>query len=310
MLLKITFLGTSGTVPSVNRNPSSILIQYGGQRILFDCGEGTQRQIMIARAGFRNLTAIFITHMHTDHFIGIFGLLETLSLNDRKERLSIYTPDAEFLESIFELFKYSYLSFPIEIVELKDGDEVKFDNFRIISFKTDHLIPSLGYALIENDRPGKFNRKKAEELGIPPGPLYSKLVRGESIVINGRVITPDMVVGKPRPGRKIVYTGDTRPCERTIEIAKNADVLIHDAAFTSDMQKWAEETKHSTAKEAAIIAKKANVKKLILTHISARYSKDPTPLLNEAKSIFENTIVAEDFMTIEVKFSNNENQKS
>ena len=302
MLLKIIFLGTSGTVPSINRNPSSILLQYGGQRLLFDCGEGTQRQMMIAKAGFRNLDAIFITHLHTDHFIGLFGLLETLSLNDRKDKICIYSPDANFLSTLFKIFKYSNLGFPIEVIELDDGDCVKFNNFQIISFKTDHIVPSLGYAFIEKERPGKFNKDKAEKLGIPPGPLYSKLIKGESIIINGKTITPEMVVGRPRPGRKIVYTGDTRPCERTVEIAKNADILIHDAAFTSDMQKWAEETKHSTAKEAAEIAKKANVHKLILTHISARYSKDPTPLLNEAKEIFENTVIAEDFMAIEVKF--------
>ncbi len=304
MQLKITFLGTSGTVPSVNRNPSAILIQYGGERILFDCGEGTQRQMMIARTGFSGLNSIFITHMHTDHFIGVFGLLETLSLNERKDKLTFYVPaeKAKFLATLFRMFGYHNLSFPVEVVGLSDGDEVNFGRFKIVAFKTEHTTPSLGYAFIERDRPGKFDRAKAEALGIPPGPLYAKLVRGESIEINGRVITPDMVVGPPRPGRKIVYTGDTRPCERVVEIAKDADVLIHDASFTSDLQEWAEQTKHSTAREAAEIAKKAGVRQLILTHISARYSKDASPLLEEAKGIFENVMVAEDFMTIEVKY--------
>ena len=302
MLLKITFLGTSGTIPSVERNPSAILIQFEGERILFDCGEGTQRQMMIAKVGFRNLNNIFITHMHTDHFIGCFGLIETMSLNERREKLTFYTPNAAFLEKLFKTFGYQYLDFPIEVVELKDGDVVKFKNFKILAFETDHIIPSLGYALIENERRGKFNRKRAEELGIPPGPLYAKLVRGESITINGKTITPDMVIGKPRKGRKIVYTGDTRPCKRTLEVAMNADVLIHDASFSSELQEWAVESKHSTAREAAEIAKKAKVKKLVLTHISARYSKDPLPLLNEAKEIFENTIIAEDFLSFEVKY--------
>ncbi|HDD36549.1 MAG TPA: ribonuclease Z [Archaeoglobus veneficus] len=302
MLLKITFLGTSGTIPSVERNPSAILIQFEGERILFDCGEGTQRQMMIAKVGFRNLNNIFITHMHTDHFIGCFGLIETMSLNERREKLTFYTPNATFLEKLFKTFGYQYLDFPIEVVELKDGDIVKFKNFKILAFETDHIIPSLGYALIENERRGKFNRKRAEELGIPPGPLYAKLVRGESITINGKTITPDMVIGKPRKGRKIVYTGDTRPCKRTLEVAMNADVLIHDASFSSELQEWAVESKHSTAREAAEIAKKAKVKKLVLTHISARYSKDPLPLLNEAKEIFENTIIAEDFLSFEVKY--------
>ncbi len=304
MQLRITFLGTSGTVPSVNRNPSAILIQYGGERILFDCGEGTQRQMMIARAGFSGLNSVFITHMHTDHFIGVFGLIETLSLNERKEKLTFYVPveKTKFLASLFRMFGYHNLNFPIEVVGLSDGDEVNFGRFKVVAFKTEHTTPSLGYALIEKDRPGKFDRAKAEALGIPPGPLYAKLVRGESIEINGRIITPDMVVGPPRPGRKIVYTGDTRPCERVVEIARDADVLIHDASFTSDLQEWAEQTKHSTAKEAAEIAKRAGVRQLILTHISARYSKDATPLLEEAKSVFENVVVAEDFMSLEVKF--------
>lgn len=302
MLLKITFLGTSGTIPNVNRNPSAILIQFEGERMLFDCGEGTQRQMMIARTGFRNLNNVFITHMHTDHFIGCFGLIETMSLNERKEKLTFYTPNAQFLENLFKIFGYHYLDFPIEVVELKDGDVVEFKNFRIVAFETDHIIPSLGYALIEKDRRGKFNRKKAEELGIPPGPLYAKLASGESVTVDGRTITPEMVVGKPRRGRKVVYTGDTRPCERTVEIARDADVLIHDASFTSDLKDWAIESKHSTAREAAEVARKANVKKLVLTHISARYSKDVTPLLNEAKKVFENVIVAEDFLSFEVKY--------
>ncbi|AEA47079.1 ribonuclease Z [Archaeoglobus veneficus] len=301
MLLKITFLGTSGTIPSVERNPSAVFVRHGSHRILFDCGEGTQRQMMIAKTGFK-LDAIFITHLHTDHFIGLFGLLETMSLNERREKLAIYSPNARFLASLFKAFGYDELSYPIEVVELRDGDEVKFDGFKVVAFKTDHIVPSLGYALIEKDRPGKFYREKAEALGIPPGPLYAKLVKGESVVVGGKVITPEMVVGKPRPGRKIVYTGDTRPCERTIEIARSADVLIHDAAFTSDLQEWAEETKHSTAREAAEVAKAAGVKKLVLTHVSARYSKDATPLLEEARAVFENAMVAEDFMAFEVRY--------
>jgi len=304
MLLKITFLGTSGTIPSVNRNPSAILVQFGGDRILFDCGEGTQRQMMIAKTGFRNLNNIFITHLHTDHFIGLFGLIETMSLNERKEKLNVYVPkqNEDFLKALFKAFGYHNLNYPIEVIGLSDGDEINFGRFKIVAFKTDHIVPSLGYALIERDRPGKFDRAKAEALGIPPGPLYSKLVRGETIEINGKIITPDMVVGPKRPGRKIVYTGDTRPTERVVEIAKDADVLIHDASFTSDLQEWAMETKHSTAREAAEIAKKANVRQLILTHISARYSKDVTPLLKEAKEVFENVIVAEDLMSLEVKY--------
>ncbi len=301
MLLKITFLGTAGTVPSIERNPSSILVQREGVRILFDCGEGTQRQMMKTKTGFR-ISSVFITHLHTDHFIGSFGLLETMSLNGREEPITFYAPNANFLRNLFKMFGYEHLGFPVRVIELKDGDVVDFGEFRVVAFETDHIVKSLGYALIEKDRRGKFDRKKAEELGIPPGPLYAKLASGESIVWNGEVITPDMVLGEARRGRKIVYTGDTRPCERTIRIAKNADVLIHDASFTSDLQEWAEETKHSTAKEAAEIARLAGVRQLILTHISARYSKDSKPLLDDTRATFKNVIVAEDFMSLEVEF--------
>jgi len=305
MLLKITFLGTSGTTPSVERNPSGILIQHGKYRFLFDCGEGIQRQMMIAKTGFK-IDSIFITHLHTDHFLGLFGLLETLSLNERKETLKIYSPDSEFFETVFRLFGYDNLSFPVDIIGLEDGSEIRYDKFRIVAFRTDHIVRSLGYALIEDQRPGKFNREIVEELGIPPGPLYSKLIAGESVKVGDRIVLPEEVVGEPRPGRKIVYTGDTRPCNRIVSISADTDVLIHDAAFTSELQDWAVETKHSTAREAAETAKKADVRLLVLTHISTRYSKDSDVLLQEAKEIFENTVIAEDFMSLEVKYQDKE----
>lgn len=286
----------------MNRNPSAILLNYNGEKILFDCGEGTQRQMMVAKTGFKRLNNIFITHLHTDHFAGLFGLLETMSLNDRKDGITIHTPNPEFLSTIFRMFGYHHFEYPIEVKGVEDGDVFEFSNFKIHAFKTDHIVESYGYAFIENPRPGKFNRKKAEELGIPPGPLYSKLHRGEAIELNGRIINPEMVVGKPRPGRKIIYTGDTRPVYDSdrLNILKDADLIIHDASFTSDLSEWAIETKHSTAREAGEVAKMLNAKKLILTHISARYSKDPSPLLDEAKDVFENTEVAEDFMVVDI----------
>lgn len=302
MLFKITFLGTSGTVPSIERNSSAIFVQFGGQCLLFDCGECTQRQMMIAKTGFK-LDSIFITHLHTDHFIGIFGLIETMSLNERKEELNVYSPRARFLKALFEAFGYDQLNYPIRVKEMKDGSEVKFDCFKVVAFKTKHIVESVGYAIIENDRRGKFNREKAEkEYGIPPGPLYAKLANGESVIWNGRIITPEMVLGPSRRGRKVVYTGDTRPVERTVEIAKNADLLIHDASFLDELKEWAVESGHSTAREAAEVARKAGVKKLILTHISTRYSKDVTPLLDEAREVFEDVTVAEDLMTLEVRY--------
>lgn len=300
MLLRVVFLGTSGSVPSVDRGLPAIFVQFGQHRVLFDCGEGTQRQMMIAKTGFK-LDAVFITHLHTDHFLGLFGLLETMSLNERSEKLTVYSPHPEFLTAIFKAFGYENLSFPVEVRELKDGECVRFGSFRIVSFKTDHTVKSYGYAVVEDERRGKFDREKAEKLGLKPGPLYAKLARGESVTVNGRVITPDMVLGKARRGRKVVYTGDTRPCERVVEISRNADLLIHDASFTSDLQDWAVETKHSTAGEAAEVAVRAEVKELVLTHVSARY-KDNSVLLDEARKIFEKTIVAEDFMVIDVPY--------
>lgn len=300
MLLKVVFLGTAGTIPSADRNTSAIFVQHSNYRFLFDCGEGTQKQIISAKLGFRNLDHVFITHMHTDHFIGVFGLIETLSLNGRKKELNFYTPNSEMLQTLFEIFGYDQLDYPVNVVKVKDGDEIGFRGFKIEVFETEHIVPSVGYALIEEDI-RKFERSKAELLGIPPGPLYAKLKGGESIYWNGKLITPEMVLGDLKKGRKLVYTGDTRPCERTVEVAKNADLLIHDASFSEEMRDWAIESGHSTAKEAGEVAKKAKVKKLILTHLSARYSKDPTKLLIEAKEVFENVEIAEDLMRLEIK---------
>lgn len=299
MDFKITFLGTSGTIPTPERNSSSIFVQFGGERLLFDCGEGTQRQMMIAKTGF-SISSAFITHMHTDHFIGLFGLIESMSLNDRKNPFFIYCPQPKFLKSLFREFGYDNLDFEIKVIGLEDGDEVRFENFRVVAFDTEHIVKSLGYAIVE-DRYLRFSPEKARELGIPPGPHYKKLAEGEEIEFEGKIITPDMVTDGIVNGRKVVYTGDTRPTERTVEIAKHADLLIHDSSFTSDLSDWAEYTKHSTAYEAGEVAKKANAKKLILTHISARYSKDATPLLEDAKKVFENVIVANDFLEIELK---------
>jgi len=298
MNLRIVFLGTSGAIPSPDRNPSSIFLQYGKTRILFDCGEGTQRQMMRAKTGF-NIDAIFITHLHTDHFIGCFGLIETMSLNGREKPLNIYSPQAEFLRNLFRMFGYDNLDFKIEVFDVRDGLSVRFDGFSIIAFKTEHIIESFGYAFVEDDHI-KFDVEKAKSLGIPEGPLYSKLAKGEIVEFNGKIIKPEMVLGERIKGRKIVYTGDTAPIAKTIEIARDADILIHDSSFTSELESWAKETKHSTARAAGEIAKKAGVRELILTHISARYSKNLEKIIEDAKSVFENVKVAEDFMIVEL----------
>jgi ribonuclease Z len=301
-MLNVTFLGTAGSLPTPERNPSAILINREGEMMLFDCGEGTQRQMMCARTGMMRLNYIFLTHLHADHILGIPGLLETMAFQGRVEPITIVGPiHTERLLESFKAVCYFSRKFDVNAVELKPGDVLKMDGFRVMAIETRHSVPSLGYALEEDQRHGRFNRDEAMSLGIPPGPLFGKLQHGETIEIEGITIHPHQVMGPARPGRKIVYTGDTRPC-KSVEVASyGADILIHDCALANDMAEWARETKHSTAGEAAEVAKRADVRLLVLTHISSRYSEDTTVLLNEAKSIFERTVVAEDLMSLEVR---------
>lgn len=302
-MLRVTFLGTGGTLPTPNRNPSAILINRNGELMLFDCGEGTQQQMMRAKTGMK-LSSIFITHFHADHFLGIPGLIQTMSFNRRKEALNIYGPKwtKQFVRFLVEMGYYK-LGFPINVHELQDGDTIDRGEYIIRAVSTDHGIPSLGYVLEEKRRPGRFNKDKAIQLGIPVGHLFSKLQRGESVMVNGREIHPSQVIGPSRPGRKLVYSGDTRPCHAVEKACKGADLLIHDATLADELKEWAIETKHTTSKEAAQLAKNAGVKQLILTHISSRYSKNPQPLLEDAKNIFENVRIAEEFMVIEIPYS-------
>lgn len=302
-MLRIIFLGTGGSLPTRNRNPSAIMINRKGELLLFDCGEGTQQQMMRAKTGMMSLSSIFITHLHADHFLGIPGLMQTMSFMGRKEPLLIYGPEGtrEFTE-LFEALGYFNLKYEVRGIELKPGDLVEREEYIIRALKTEHNISSLGYALIENPRPGRFNREKAIELGIPPGPLFAKLQKGNPVEVNGKLINPEDVMGAPRPGRTVVYSGDTRPCKSILEASKNADVLIHDGSFADEMADWAEESKHSTAGEVAALAKEAGVRKLILTHISSRYTDDAEPILTDSKKIFENVIIAEDLMEIEIPY--------
>lgn len=302
-MLRIIFLGTGGSLPTRNRNPSAIMINRKGELLLFDCGEGTQQQMMRAKTGMMSLSSIFITHLHADHFLGIPGLMQTMSFMGRKEPLLIYGPEGtrEFTE-LFEALGYFNLKYEVRGIELKPGDLVEREEYVIRALKTEHNISSLGYALIENPRPGRFNREKAIELGIPPGPLFAKLQKGTPVEVNGKLINPEDVMGAPRPGRTVVYSGDTRPCKSILEASKNADVLIHDGSFADEMADWAEESKHSTAGEVAALAKEAGVRKLILTHISSRYTDDAEPILTDSKKIFENVIIAEDLMEIEIPY--------
>ncbi|KKG53409.1 ribonuclease Z [Methanosarcina mazei] len=302
-MLRIIFLGTGGSLPTRNRNPSAVIVNLKGELLLFDCGEGTQQQMMRAKTGMMSLSSIFVSHFHADHFLGIPGLIQTMSFLGRKEPLTIYGPEGtkEFTE-VFKVLGYCNLKYEVRGVELSPGDIVEGKNYVVRALKTEHSTPSLGYSLIENPRPGRFNREKAVELGVLPGPLFAKLQKGNPVEVNGKLVKPEEVVGAPRPGRTVVYSGDTRPCEAVLEAGRDADVLIHDGSFADEMAGWAEESMHSTAGEVASLAKEAGVRQLVLTHISSRYTDDVGPILNDSRKVFENVIVAEDLMELEVPY--------
>ena len=301
MSLRITFLGTAASIPTKTRALSAVVLKREGELFLFDCGEGVQRQMITAKIGFNRKTRIFITHMHGDHILGLPGLLQTMSLLGRDKPLQIYGPQgiAEFIDAIKRTVKFA-LKFPVEVYEIEDGLIVEEKEYEIRSAWAEHSVPSLAYALIEKPRPGRFNPERAISLGVPKGPLWSRLQRGENVQLpDGRTIKPSDVLGPPRRGRKIVYVGDTRPSNAIADFAFGADVLIHEATFADDLAERAEEDMHSTPSGAALIAKKAKVELLVLTHISARYG-DPKVLLEEAKKNFPNVLVAEDYMSIDV----------
>ena len=306
MSLSVIFLGTSGSTPTPQRSLPAIAIRRKGEIILFDCGEGVQRQMIMAKLSFHRKMKIFITHMHGDHVLGLPGLIQTMSLFDRQRKLEVYGPKGlkEFIDVIQKTVQYT-LTFPIEIHEIaKAGTICEENEYTVFAVEVDHVIPSFAFALIEKPRPGKFYPEKAKKLGIPEGPLWSRLQRGYSVTLpDGRTIRPSEVVGPPRPGRKIVYSGDTRPCMNLVRLAENADLLIHDATLDDELAEKAYEDGHSTPSQAAEIARKAGVDRLVLTHISARY-KSAEKLLEQAKKVFPNVFVAEDFMKIEIPLKN------
>jgi len=303
IMLRVTFLGTGGSLPTRNRNPSAVMVNRQGELLLFDCGEGTQQQMMRAKTGMMRLSSIFISHFHADHFLGVPGLIQTMSFMGRTEALTIYGPQGtKELTKLFRAMGFFRLRYEVRGVDLLPGAVLTREGYQILAFRTEHSVPSLGYALIENLRPGRFNRERAIELGVKPGPLFAKLQRGEPVEVEGKTVYPEEVMGSLRPGRSLVYTGDTRPCAAVLEASKAVDLLIHDGSFADEMAAWAKESKHSTAGEAAALAKEAGVQKLILSHISSRYSEDPAPVLEDAKKIFENVLVAADLMEIEIPF--------
>jgi len=301
--MKVTFLGTSGAIPTTERNPSGLLVSREGDRLLFDCAEGTQRQMMRYGTGF-DVEHVFLTHLHGDHVLGLPGLAQTLDFNDRASPLAIHAP-AGTRSRVETLLSPTGQrpSYPVRISQVEPGDVVlDADGYRVEAFAVDHRTDAVGYALIEADRKGRFDREKAEaELGLPPGPKYSRLHDGEPVEHDGRTIRPEQVVGPPRPGRRIVYTGDTRPTDTAVEAAENADLLIHDASFTDEHADRAQRTKHSTAREAAEVAAEAGARRLAMIHISSRYTADVSDHERQAEEPFSGeSFVPDDGTTVEV----------
>ncbi len=303
-MLRVTFIGTSSARPTVSRNTSAIAIQREGELYLFDCGEGTQRQMMRYAVGF-SVKQIYLTHMHADHYLGTVGLLRTMSLQSRAEPLAIYTPAGgeRLLEEAVGL-ELEELTFPVEIAPLEPGESVRHGDYAISAFRVSHPGGANGYVLRVDERPGRFYPDRAQALGVPEGPLFGRLQRGETIRLeDGREVKPEEVLGPPRPGRTLVYTGDTRPCEATLQVAADCDLLIHEATFSEEEAERAQRTGHSTASQVGELAKRAGVRQLALTHLSARYSERPQVLEKEAKRACGascQVVVAHDGMTLEI----------
>jgi ribonuclease Z len=303
-MLSVTFLGTGASCPTVDRNVAGLAVQREGEVILFDCGEGSQRQMMRYGVGF-SFTEVFFTHYHADHMLGITGLLRTMGLQDRTAPVVLYGPrGAQRVLGAAVVLGIERNKFPVEIVEIRPGGRLTRPEYDIVAFETEHRADTVGYALVEHTRLGRFNPERALELGIPEGPLWGRLHKGESVLLeDGRIISPADLVGAPRAGRALVYSGDTRPTLSVIEAARGADLLVHEATFGGDEAERAKETGHSTAAEAARVAHEAGVRRLVLTHISPRYNRDATELLAEARGVFLETTIARDGLTVEVPFS-------
>ncbi len=295
-MLTVTFLGTSAARPTVERNVSGLALHREGETMLFECGEGTQRQMMRYGVSFA-LSEIFFTHFHADHFLGVIGLIRTLGLQGRPEPLLLYGPKGA-KKVLGEAMKLGVerVPFPVEITEMKVGEAIKKHDYEIRAFATEHGGGSIGYALHENERRGRFDVEKAKAAGIPEGPMWGKIAKGE-------MPGPEGVVGPPRPGRLVVFTGDTRPSASVVDAAKGADLLIHEATFGAEEKERAKETGHSTAQEAAQVALAAGVKKLVLCHVSARYSMSADELVREAREVFPAVFVARDGQEVDVPFA-------
>jgi ribonuclease Z len=302
MDLDLVFLGTAGSMPTAQRAPAALLVRRGGDRLLFDCAEGTQRQLLRSSVGLVELGEIFVTHFHADHILGLPGLFKTFSLRGRERPLDVHGPRGlvDLLGSLKRVV--GKLSYDVHVIELEPGDVLERDGYRLATFAVSHGVPAVGWSLIEATRPGRFDVEAADALGVPSGPARGALQRGESVTIpNGHTVSADQVLGTPRAGRKIVITGDTAPSESIVEAAWGADLLVTEATFSEEERERAEETMHQTAAQAADIAQRANVGLLALTHLSNRYFGPE--IAREARDIFPDTVVPKDFDVVEVPFA-------
>jgi ribonuclease Z len=302
MDLDLVFLGTSGSVPTAQRAPSALLVRRGGERLLFDCGEGTQRQLLRSAVGLVELREVFVSHFHADHYLGLPGMLKTFALRGRDVPLTVYGPRG--LKNLFGTLRrvFGKLTYPVDLVELRPRDVLERGDYDLATFPVEHGVDSLGFALVEHPRPGRFDVDAADALGVPAGPERGLLQAGEPVqVAGGRTVTPEEVLGPERLGRKIVLSGDTASSESVLEAARGAEVLVHEATFLDEERDRAQETDHSTAVEAASIAREAEVGLLALTHLSNRYFGPE--IAREARTIFADTVVPKDFDVIDVPFA-------
>jgi ribonuclease Z len=299
MDLSVLFLGTAGSMPTVQRAPTSTLVRRGGDRILIDCGEGTQRQLLRS-VGLPDIEHVFLTHYHADHFLGLPGMMKTFALRGRTVPLHIYGPRG--LKALMSDLRriYGKLTYEVRLVELASSDDVEISGTRIGAYPVRHRTEAVGYALVEDDRPGRFDPERAQLLGVSPGPLFGKLQRGAAVEVDGKRVQPDDVMGEARAGRKLVFTGDTEPCESTALVAQGADLLVHDGTFAEEEKERARQTGHSTAGEAAALARDAGVSLLALTHLSSRYFA--SVIEKEARAVFERTVVPRDFDMVEIPY--------
>jgi ribonuclease Z len=298
--MRVITLGTGAGRPTLQRFTSATALEHEGEVLLFDCGEGAQIQLMRSPLHWGRLSTIFIGHLHGDHLYGLPGLLGTMSLAERQAPLKLFGPVGlkAYLQTL-QAVQSLWVRFPMEVVEIEAAGRIlETKSYEVFTAPLKHVIPCWGFRFLEKPRPGLFNEKKAVELGIPPGPLRGDLVRGKSVhLADGREIQPEELVGPPRPGLSFAYCLDTQPCDSVLELAQGVDCLVHEATFAKDLQAEAKQWGHSTAGDAASMAKEAGAKKLVLTHLSSRYMGSDV-LLQEAKENFENSLLAEDLLTV------------